>query len=237
MGTTPTRAATRAAGSSGEVEQQSAAPADRPHRPVPDAPPRSATDIDETLRRAVRPDPAEQGARRSARRPSRPSRSSRPNGSPSAAGASASLRSSRPIRSSPGTSRRRSCRPRQRYGIGVMVWSPLAGGWLSGNTGRAATRHLLRPGSADPGRFDPRCRGRAASGDPSRSWSSPRTRASRCAPGHRVRHRPPGVRSAIIGAAHDGPAQDRSGAPTSPWTTRSGPDRQIVAARRHRQRR
>jgi aryl-alcohol dehydrogenase-like predicted oxidoreductase len=42
----------------------------------------------------------------------------------------------------------------QRYGLGVLVWSPLAGGWLSGRfgEGRANTSH--RAHGLSPGRYD-----------------------------------------------------------------------------------
>ena len=77
----------------------------------------------------------------SARRRSRPRRSSRPSGSPRSGATSGSASSSRRTRSSCAASRRRCCRPARRYGMGVIPWSPLNGGFLTGR---------YRPGEAAP---------------------------------------------------------------------------------------
>ena len=120
------------------------------HRPDP------TTDIDETLAALVRPRAPGQGAGASAARPSRPSRSSRRSGWPSAAAASASAASSRRTRSSPAASRPSVLPTCQRYGMGVIAWSPLAGGWLTGPVpqGRADRPRAAGP-RRTPERFDP----------------------------------------------------------------------------------
>ena len=42
----------------------------------------------------------------------------------------------------------------QRYGMGVIPWSPLAGGWLSGGYRQGRRAAQLAPRRADPGRYD-----------------------------------------------------------------------------------
>ncbi len=41
-----------------------------------------------------------------------------------------------------------------RYGMGVITWSPLAGGWLTGRYRKGADIADLRRAPADPGRYD-----------------------------------------------------------------------------------
>ena len=105
------------------------------HRPDP------ATDVDETLGALERPRAPGQGPlRRLVDVPGRAT-SSRRSGSPSGAAASGSCASSRRTRSSCAASRPTVLPTCQRYGMGVIPWSPLAGGWLAGAVpqGRRAT--------------------------------------------------------------------------------------------------
>ena len=95
------------------------------HRPEPD------TDIDETL--GALTDLVRQGrSATSAPRRSRPAGSSRPSGWPSAAGRER-FRCEQPPYSMLIRGVETDVLPTcQRYGMGVIPWSPLAGGWLSG---------------------------------------------------------------------------------------------------------
>ena len=162
--------------------EQPAPPADRLHRPVPDAPARP----DHRHRRdavALLTDLVRQGKIRAIGLVDVPGRgrSSRRSGSRSGAATSGSAASSRRTRSSPAASRRRCCPPAQQYGMGVIVWSPLTGGWLTGRyrkdadidmtTGRA--RRL-------PHRFDPSLPGNQAQAGPRRGARS-RSRPTRAA--------------------------------------------------------
>ena len=166
------------------------------HRPEPD------TDIDETLGALTDLVRAGQGPlHRQLDLPGR-RRSSRPSGSPSGAGASASSASSRRTRSSCAASRPTCCRPAERYGMGVIPWSPLAGGWLTGRyrkgqdlpeTHRAQRMPAaLRPVAArQPGQARGRRRARAA-GRGGRAVADRTWRWPSCS-----RH--PAVTAAIIG--------------------------------------
>ena len=69
----------------------------------------------------------------SAPRRSPPARSSRRNGRPASAAWSGFAPSSRRTRSSCAASSSTCCPPRQRHGMGILTYSPLAGGWLSGS--------------------------------------------------------------------------------------------------------
>ena len=81
----------------------------------------------------------------SAPRPSRASRSSRRSGSArDRQPAALTSASSRRTRCSSAGSRPTSCRPAQRYGMGVIPWSPLAGGWLSGRWRKGADAAATR---------------------------------------------------------------------------------------------
>ena len=96
------------------------------HRPEAD------TDIDETL--GALSDLVHAGKVRyvgSSTFPAQPDRARR-SGSPRRAGASGSSASSRPTRCSCAGSRPTCCPTCERYGMGVIPWSPLAGGWLTG---------------------------------------------------------------------------------------------------------
>ena len=143
---TPTGAATRAAGSSarsrtrcagstptGSTSTRSTAPTRHRHRG--------------DARRAHRPGRAGQGPLRRHLDLPAVGRSSRRSGS-RATGSLAAVRqpSSRRTRSSSAASRPTCCRPAPRYGMGVIPWSPLAGGWLSGRwrKGRRARRASTR---------------------------------------------------------------------------------------------
>jgi aryl-alcohol dehydrogenase-like predicted oxidoreductase len=44
----------------------------------------------------------------------------------------------------------------QRYGLAVLTWSPLAGGWLAGHYHRGLTAPISRRAERFPARFDPR---------------------------------------------------------------------------------
>ena len=46
------------------------------------------------------------------------------------------------------------CRSAQQYGMGVIPWSPLAGGWLSGRYRKGRTRPRARRAERIPGRYD-----------------------------------------------------------------------------------
>ena len=94
----------------------------------------------------------------------------------------------------------------QRYGMGVIPWSPLAGGWLSRALpqGRRAARRSARP--AHPGTLRPldarepaQARGRRRAGGARRGGRHDADRA-----GARVRHPPPGGHRGDHRPAHDG---------------------------------
>ena len=98
---------------------------------------------------------------------------------------------------------RRAARPAQRYGMGVIAWSPLAGGWLSGPlparpeidmTSGRASRHPrpLRPGAAG----EP-AQARRSSTSSTRSPRTPAISLTHLAMAFVVAH--PAVTSAIIG--------------------------------------
>ena len=88
--------------------------------------------------------------------------------------ASGSSASSRRTRSSPGASRRRCCRPASSYGMGVIPWSPLAGGWLTGKYRKGDPPPDDRPGPAHPRSVRLRARREPAQARPrrgaARSW-------------------------------------------------------------------
>ena len=65
-------------------------------------------------------------------------------------GYSASSASSLPTRSSLAASRRTCCRRAREFGMGVIPWSPLAGGWLSGRWRKGAEEPDLAPRREDP---------------------------------------------------------------------------------------
>ena len=109
----------------------------------------------------------------------------------------------------------------QRYGMGVIPWSPLAGGWLSGKWRKGADRPHQPPGQPDPGALRPRpC--------PATSRSSrPPTRSARLADeaGIPLVHlavawviRNPAVTVGDHRPAHDGAAHHASSAPPT-WSS------------------
>ena len=117
------------------------------HRPDPD------TDLDETLGalddlvRAGRCAP-------SARRRSPPISSSRRNGSRRAPLRQAASPNSRRTRSSPAASSAACCPTCERYGIGVITWAPLNGGWLTGKYNDAASPPAESRADRKPDHFD-----------------------------------------------------------------------------------
>ena len=56
----------------------------------------------------------------------------------------------------------------QRYGMGVLSWSPLAGGWLSGAFG-PGKENTSRRSAMLPHHYDMSCRATSRSSTPSRS--------------------------------------------------------------------
>ena len=119
-------------------------------RPLPDPPARPDDRHRRDARRAERPGPRRARSATSAARPSPPRRSSRRSGSLSGAAASGSSASSRRTRSWCAASRPTCCRSAQRYGMGVIPWSPLAGGWLSGRYRKGQDLPTTPPRAADP---------------------------------------------------------------------------------------
>ena len=96
------------------------------------------------------------------------------------AASSATSASSRPTRSSRAASRATCCPAACDYGMGVIAWSPLAGGWLSGKWRKGAGDLDLAPLGASPSATTSSCpRTRPSSTRPTRSGGSPTRRASR----------------------------------------------------------
>ena len=115
------------------VREQPAAPRHRPHRPLPGAParPRRST----STRRSARCRTSSTRARSatSARRPSPPSADRRgPVGRRAPRPRALRLRAAAVLDPGAGHRGATCCPTCQRYGMGVIPWSPLAGGWLSG---------------------------------------------------------------------------------------------------------
>ena len=175
---TRTSAATRGAGSSQEVENSLRRLRHRLDRPLPGPPARPGDRHRGDARRARPTSSTRARSATSAPRRSRPSqiveaqwvaRERRP----------AALRaaSSRRTRSSCAGSRPTCCRPASSYGMGVIPWSPLAGGWLSGR---------YRKGADVDGRRRPRAERLAdrydlvAAGEPAQARR--RRRSSRSSP-------------------------------------------------------
>ena len=119
---------------------------DRLDRPLPDPSPRSDRRRRRDPRRAVGPRPCGQDPRlrRLDGRP--PRRSSRPSGPPSAAAASGFAPSSRPYSLLTRAVEHDVLPTCLRHGMGVLTYSPLAGGWLSGQYRKG--RPIAGPGSA-----------------------------------------------------------------------------------------
>ena len=89
--------------------------------------------------------------------------------------------SSRRTRSSSAASRRDVLPVAERYGLGVLPWSPLAGGWLTGRYRKGQDTPQSQPGAADarPVRPVHARRTRPSSTRPTRSPCSPRSPACR----------------------------------------------------------
>ena len=140
------------------------------HRPEPRRP--------TSTRRSARSPTSSTRARSatSAPRRSPPRRSSRPSGSRATAAASASSASSRRTRCSSAAVENDVLPTCRRHGMGVIPWSPLAGGWLSGAVAQGPGRRRTRaradriPGPLRP--VDPRQPAQARRGRGS-SRSSP----------------------------------------------------------------
>ena len=137
-----------------------AAAGDRLDRPLPDPPPRPRHRHRRDARRPDRSGPRRARSATSATRPSRRRRSSRRSGRRGSAAASDSSASSRPTRMLVRGIEADVLPTCQRYGMGVIPCSPLAGGWLSGryrkgcqaqgptSPVRATTGRPLRPVAA-----------------------------------------------------------------------------------------
>ena len=82
---------------------------------------------------------------------------------------SASAPSSRRTRCWSAASSSTSCPTAQRHGMGILTYSPLSGGWLSGQLDRRQLADLARPASAWPRASTCRCPRTSASSRPSSS--------------------------------------------------------------------
>ena len=118
----------------------------------------------------------------------------------------------------------------QRYGMGVIVWGPLNGGWLSGKYRRESDADTFTTGRAQrmPDRFDP-------SAARQRPQARPRRGARQA--GRRRGHEPPASRAGLDARASGGDVDDRrathDGAPRrAPRCRRTPTPRR--AARPHR---
>ena len=179
------------------------------HRPEPD------TDIDETLGALSDLVHAGQGPLRRVRRPSRPADR----------GGAVGGRAPRPRAVRDASSRRTRCSCAAieadvlptcaRYGMGVIPWSPLAGGWLSGRYRLDTERRDLAPGADDPGPLR-----HVDSREPAQAGGRRRAGAARRGGGHdpdrdgdRVRDPPPGRHRGDHRPAHDGAPRVAARAP------------------------
>ena len=127
------------------------------------------------------------------------------------------LRAAAVLDARPRRSRPTCCRPAARYGMGVIPWSPLAGGWLSGKWRKGAGRAGRRRARERmlPQRYD-----LSIPAQPAQARRRRRARAARRGGGHdadparaRVRHPPPGGDRGDHRPAHDGAARVASSAP------------------------
>ena len=175
------------------------------HRPEP------GTDIDETLGALTDLVRAGQGPLHRLLDVPGQRRSSRRSGSRRAARPRAlRLRAAALLDARPRRSRRTCCPPAARHGMGVIPWSPLAGGWLSGRWRKGAERPestARRPRS----RPATTCRSR-----PTSASSRPPTRSAQLAdeaghdadpPGAGLRDPPPGGDGGDHRPADDGAAR------------------------------
>ena len=179
------------------VREQPAPARHRPHRPLPDPPPRPDDRHRRDARRA-RPTSCTQGKVRYLGSSTFPASRDRRGavGGRAPRPRAVRLRAAAVLDPRPRASRPTCCRPAQRYGMGVIPWSPLAGGWLSGKwrkgaddldqpPGRAASRSL-RPVACPGNQAQARRRRRARRSSPTRPGITPDP------PGARVRAQPPG---------------------------------------------
>ena len=137
-----------------EVENSLRRLGDRLDRPLPDPPPRARHRHRRDARRAHRPRARRARSATSAPRPSRPADRRGAVGRAASAAASASCASSRRTRSSSAGSRPTCCPTCQRHGMGVIPWSPLAGGWLTGRYRKGAELPQSHRAERIPARYD-----------------------------------------------------------------------------------
>ena len=107
-------------------------------------------------------------------------------------------------------SRTTCCRPASEYGMGVIPWSPLAGGWLSGQVAQGRRRRRPRARAAlIPQRYDLSRPGQPGEARRRRRAGAARRRGRAVADPHGagVRHPPPGGDRGDHRAAHDGAAR------------------------------
>ena len=137
-------------------------------------------------------------------------RSSRRSGRPSAAAASASSASSRRTRSSSRGIEDDVLPTCQRYGMGVIPWSPLAGGWLTGRYRKGARRAAVAPRrAASRTRYDLSLPGNQRKLEAADALAELADEAGHDADraGARVRARAPGGDRGDHRPAHDGAAR------------------------------
>ena len=138
-----------------EVENSLRRLRDRLDRPLPDPPPRGRHRHRRDARRAHRPGPRRARSATSAPRPSPPPQIVEAQWvARASAAASGSSASSRRTRSSSAAIENDVLPTCQRYGMGVIPWSPLAGGWLSGRYRKGAETPTSTRAERMPGRFD-----------------------------------------------------------------------------------
>ena len=137
-----------------EVEASLQAPADRLDRPLPGAPLGSVDRPRGDARRADATSSRRARSATSAPRPTRRRRSSRRSGSRASAACSASSASSRRTRSSRAAIEADVLPTCLEHGMGVIPWSPLAGGWLSGRWRKGADDLTSRRAAMIPDRYD-----------------------------------------------------------------------------------
>ena len=193
------------------VRGQPAPPRHRLHRPLPDAPARPRHRHRRDARRAVRPRAPGQGALHRQLDVSRVGDRRGAVGRRSAATGSASCASSRRTRSSSAASRPTCCRPAQRYGMGVIPWSPLGRRMALGHVAQGRRRpHQPTRACRMPDRYDlsqPENQRKLDAAD-ALAHAGRRGRHHARAPGGRVGDQQPGGHVGDHRAAHDGAAHD-----------------------------
>ncbi len=182
--------------------EQPAPARDRLDRPLPDPPARRDGRHRRDARRTDRPGAGRQDPLlRIVHLPGVPDRRGAVGGREAAA-ASGSSASSRRTRSWSAASSPTCCRSARSYGMGVIPWSPLAGGWLSGRFRKGQDAPQTHRARRLPERFD--------LSEPDNQREAGRRRAARAARGEGRHHawstsrspsslRHPAVTSAIIG--------------------------------------